>query len=80
MLQYLGRLITADRHGPPPVAYLSKAESDPVWRKGRLLAIDPQGATFETEIDGRRTAECLPWGSIAAVRVSLAAANAPPRA
>lgn len=71
MLQYLGRLLSADRTNPPPVSYLNKAEPDASWRPGRLLAVDPQGATFETEIDGMRTAECLPWGSIGAVRVHL---------
>lgn len=71
MLQYLGRLISADRGNPPPAAYLSKAEGEPVWRTGRLIAIDPQGAAFETEIDGKRACECLPWGSIGAVRVNL---------
>ena len=71
MLQYLGRLLGADRNNPPPVAYLSKAEGEPVWRTGRLLSVDPQGATFETEIDGARAAECLPWGSIGGVRVRL---------
>jgi hypothetical protein len=71
MLQYLGRLLAAARDSPPPVAYLSKAEGEPVWRTGRLLGVDPQGATFETEIDGIRSAESLPWGSIGAVRVRL---------
>ena len=71
MLQYLGRLLAAARDNPPPVAYLSKAEGEPAWRTGRLLAVDPQGATFETEIDGARAAESLPWGSIGAVRIRL---------
>ncbi|MBA4750986.1 MAG: hypothetical protein H2055_01985 [Sphingopyxis sp.] len=73
MLQYLGRLLASQRGDPPQVHYLSKAEPEPVWRTGRLLAIDPQGATFETEIENGRVAECLPWGSIAAVRVALGA-------
>ncbi len=72
MLQFLGRLLAADRHNPPPVRYLSKAESEPVWRDGKLLAADPQGATFATIVDRRRIAECLPWGSIGAIRVRLA--------
>lgn len=71
MLQYLGRLLAAARNNPPPVAYLSKAESEAQWRTGRLLGVDPQGATFETEIEGARLAESLPWGSIGAVRVRL---------
>jgi hypothetical protein len=75
MLQYLGRLLASHRGEPPQVHYLSKAEGEPVWRTGRLLGIDPQGATFETEIEIGRVAECLPWGSLAAVRVTLG----PPR-
>ncbi len=71
MLQFLGRLLSADRADGTRIAYLSKAEAEPVWRTGRLLSVDPQGATFETEIDGARAAECLPWGSIGAVRVRL---------
>jgi len=71
MLQYLGRLLSAARDKPPPVAYLSKAENEPVWRIGKLLGVDPQGATFETEIDGIRSVESLPWGCIGAVRVRL---------
>lgn len=71
MLQYLGRLLASHRGDPPRVHYLSKAEGEPVWRTGRLLGIDPQGATFETETEIGRVAECLPWGSIAAVRVPL---------
>lgn len=72
MLQFLGRLLGKDRHNPPRVSYLSKAEGEPVWREGRLLSVDPQGATFETMIDRRRVAECLPWGSIGAVRIGPA--------
>ena len=34
MLQFLGRLLAADRHHPPQVRYLSKAENEPVWRDG----------------------------------------------
>jgi len=73
MLQYLGRLLASDRAHPPHVRYLSKAEAEPVWRDGRLLAVDPQGATFETDLDGGRVAECLPWGSVGAVQVRFAA-------
>jgi hypothetical protein len=72
MLQFLGRLLAADRHNPPQVRYLSKAESEPVWRDGKLLAVDPQGATFATVIDQASVAECLPWGSISAIRARLA--------
>jgi len=71
MPQYLGRLMTGDRQGPPWVRYLSKAEGEAVRRDGRLGAVDAQGATFETEIDAARIAESLPWGSIAAVRFAL---------
>lgn len=76
MLQFLGRLLASHRGTPPHVHYLSKSEGEPIWRAGRLLAIDPQGATFETEVETGRVAECLPWGSIAAVRVALDAAHA----
>lgn len=75
MLQFLGRLLGNQPHDPPKVGYLSKAEAEPAWREGRLLAVDPQGATFETMIDRRVVAECLPWGSIGAVRVWLADAE-----
>jgi len=71
MLQFLGRLLSNDRAGPPSVRYLNKAEADTVWRDGRLLAVDPQGATFETIVSGAAVAECLPWGSIGAVCVPL---------
>ncbi|MHA4835897.1 hypothetical protein [Sphingopyxis sp. MSC1_008] len=71
MLQYLGRLLTSRRSDPPRVRYLSKAEAEPAWRDGHLLAVDPQGATFETRIGGEPVAECLPWGSIGAVHVPL---------
>jgi hypothetical protein len=71
MLQFLGRLLARDLQHPPRVDYLSKAESELVWREGRLLAVDPQGATFAAAIDGETVAECLPWGSIGAVRVKL---------
>jgi hypothetical protein len=71
MLQYLGRLLTGGRADPPRVRYLSRAEAEPAWREGRLLAIDPQGATFETRIGDDHVAECLPWGSIGAVQVPL---------
>lgn len=72
MLQFLGRLLAADRRNPPRVRYLSKAESEPVWRDGKLLSVDPQGATFATTIDEGSVAESLPWGSIGAVRARLA--------
>lgn len=72
MLQFLGRLLTADRRNPPQVRYLSKAEGEPVWREGKLLAVDPQGATFATIVDRHSVAECLPWGSIGAIRSRLA--------
>lgn len=70
MLQFLGRLLV--RHGDGvAVRYLSKAEADVVWRDGRLLAIDPQGLVFETSAeDGGQLTECLPWGSIGAVRLA----------
>ncbi|MBE1526892.1 hypothetical protein GGC65_001348 [Sphingopyxis sp. OAS728] len=68
MLQFLGRLLTSE---PPKVRYLNKAEADTIWRDGRLLAVDPQGATFETVVSGVPVAECLPWGSIGAVCVPL---------
>ena len=71
MLQFLGRLLTSERGKPLNVRYLNKAEADPVWRDGHLLAIDPQGATFETVVSGVPVAECLPWGSFGAVCVPL---------
>lgn len=71
MLQFLGRLLTSDRGRPPSVRYLNKAEADAVWRDGRLLAVDPQGATFEIVVSGVPVAECLPWGSIGAVCILL---------
>ena len=52
MLQFLGRLLTSNRGAPPSVRYLNKAEADAIWREGRLLAVDPQGATFETVVSG----------------------------
>ena len=73
MLQFLGRLLAGDRAHPPLVRYLSRAEAEPEWREGRLMALDPQGAAFETRIDGRPVAECLPWGSIAAIHVPFSA-------
>lgn len=73
MLQFLGRMLSRDRGRLPSVRYLNKAEADTVWRDGRLLAVDPQGATFETVLDGAIVAECLPWGSIGAVCVPLQA-------
>lgn len=71
MLQFLGRLLTSNRGAPPSVRYLNKAEANAIWREGRLLAVDPQGATFETVVSGVPVAECLPWGSIGAVCVPL---------
>lgn len=71
MLQYLGRLLAAHPDRTPSLRYLSKAEGDLVWREGRLIAIDPQGVVFQARIDGDVVAECLPWGSIAAVQVAL---------
>ncbi len=84
MLQFLGRLIANRPSDPPIVEYLSKAGAEAVWRRGRLLAIDPQGASFEVRESNRHFVECLPWGSIAAVRVPLAVdgegtANGPER-
>ena len=77
MLQFLGRLLAKGCQNPPQVRYLTKAESEPVWRDGKLLAVDPQGATFATIIDRVHVAECLPWGSIGAVRARLAARESP---
>lgn len=71
MLQYLGRLLAAHPDHAPPLRYLNKAEDDPVWRHGRLVAIDPQGLVFQTRIEGTSVAECLPWGSIGAVQLAV---------
>ena len=76
MIQYLGRLLARTR-GPFAVSYLSKAEGEPAWRDGRLLSIDPQGACFETGEGPAAFIECLPWGSIGAVRIRTVA-PAPP--
>jgi hypothetical protein len=70
MLQYLGRLL-ACHAGGIPVRYLSKAEADPIWKDGVLLAVDPQGLVFETADAGQRLAECLPWASVGSIRVAL---------
>lgn len=71
MLQFLGRLLMSAGTQPQRVRYLTKAEADPVWREGRLLAVDPQGATFETQLVDGLFVECLPWGSIGAVQLRL---------
>jgi hypothetical protein len=33
--------------------------------------VDPQGATFLRGEGAQRIADCLPWGSIAAIQVAL---------
>lgn len=73
MFQFLGRMLSRDRDRSPSIRYLNKAATDTVWHDGRLLAVDPQGANFETVLDGAVVAECLPWGSIGAVCVPLQA-------
>src|SRR4051812_45323695 len=67
MLNYLGRILSA-RRTPLAVRYLTTAEREPIWREGLLLAIDPQGASFATSENGT-IVECLPWGSIASIRI-----------
>lgn len=71
MLQFLGRLLISAGARPQHVRYLTKAEAEPVWREGRLLAVDPQGATFETQLVDGLVVECLPWGSVGAVQLRL---------
>lgn len=70
MIAYLGRRLARNPGKPLAVRYLSKAEGEAIWRTGFLLSIDPQGACFATEDDGEDIAECLPWGSIAAIRIN----------
>jgi hypothetical protein len=69
MIAYLGRRLARTRDGRITVRYLSKAEGDAVWKRGVLLSIDPQGACFATQEEADQIAECLPWGSIGAIRV-----------
>lgn len=76
MLTYLGRRLARSGKRPVFVTYLSKAEGEPVWRKGRLLSIDAQGACFETQQEELIIAECLPWGSIGGIRIGTSAQNA----
>ena len=71
MMNYLiGRLRKAGKR-PLDVRYLNKAEGDGAWCEGTLLAIDPQGLSFLRCEDGRPIAECLPWASVAAIRVDI---------
>lgn len=73
MLTYLGRLLLNARKCPVRVRFLSKAEGEPKWQEGVLLSVDPHGACFACEFGDKPVAECLPWGSIAAIRVESAA-------
>lgn len=67
MLTWLGRMLSARRR-PLRVTFLSKAESDPVWREGWLISVDTQGASFASRAHGGDV-ECLPWGSIGSIRI-----------
>jgi hypothetical protein len=69
MLRYLGNLLTRSPAHPVAVSYLSKAEGEPVWRDGHLVSVDPQGACFAMRDGEEIVAECLPWGSIGAIRI-----------
>jgi hypothetical protein len=68
LLSYLGRLLSARRR-PLRVRYLSKAEGEPAWRDGWLLALDNFGASFSAGEHGGDV-ECLPWGSIGGIRIA----------
>lgn len=75
MIAYLGWRLARAQGKDVAVSYLSRAEGEAVWKTGSLLSIDPQGACFATRAGdgaagGEEIAECLPWGSIAAIRVA----------
>jgi hypothetical protein len=71
MMNYLIGLLRKAGKEPLEIRYLNKAEGEGVWCDGRLLAIDPQGLSF-LRLDGERPiAECLPWGSVAAIRIDI---------
>jgi hypothetical protein len=72
MLTYLGRLLLNTRKRPVHVSFLSRAEGELKWQEGDLLSVDPQGACFAYDFGEEHVAECLPWGSIAAIRIKPA--------
>lgn len=69
MIAYLGRKLAAGR-APIAVQYLGRIEQEPQWLEGSLVAIDPQGACFIRSEEDRTVTDCLPWGSIVAIRVT----------
>lgn len=71
MLTYLTSLLRRAGKEPVPVRYLSKAEGEGTWYDAQLWAVDPQGITFLRGDGEQRIADCLPWGSIAEIRIAL---------
>lgn len=69
MIVYLGRMLAAAQNAPVQVQYLARLDAQPAWIDGQLLAIDPQGACFARGQDDQVVVDCLPWGSIAGIRV-----------
>jgi hypothetical protein len=71
MLNYLTGLLRRAGKEPVPVRYLSKAEGDGTWYEAQLWAVDAQGVTFRRANGHQQIADCLPWGSVAAIEIAL---------